>query len=106
MRFLLSRRFLCMADPWDILSQENDVDILSNLNIGGLIFALRRGAIILSFLSIAFGVIYLISIHGDQKKFQEKKSNIQHKFVVIFITGNVIFLFNILKDFLDVVFGF
>lgn len=97
---------LLLVDPWDILSKSNNVTDITGLDIGGLVFVLRCFGVVVCFLGIGYNILKMTMDQKNPRSITEGKSNIEYKLTIIFLIGWVIFLFNLMKEFFDLGFGF
>lgn len=101
------------ASPFGILGDKSTNIVKSELGIDGTVkfsftdmgFGLQTvifyGGLITSILS----AILLLFFRGNEKQIAEHKRNICHKLLIIWLAASAVTIFNILKIFMDDIFG-
>ena len=100
--------------PFDILGDSGGNHVETNIGVQGTNqFSLADIGIVLQQFILFAGVVttiaslvILLFIRNNTKLLAEKKQGIIHKLFIIWLSASAVTLFNILKSFLDGIFGF
>lgn len=98
-------------DPFSILGSDNNV--ITEIGAGANQFSFADiGALLKNIIfyggivSVIFVGLLMLFTKGNEKMYTERKQQIMHKLLIIWLASAAVTLFNILKMILDGVFGF
>lgn len=95
-----------MTDPMEII-YEPSMNIVANyagMDLDGLFYLLRAIGIVICLIAITWSLITLLFIENPQQ-YQETKTEITHKVSIVVLIGSIIWLFNLVKSLLDIIFS-